>query len=457
MWPRAMETDAVRGRCWAGDAAARADDADVRRPRVGNRQEPAGDRGRRRGRRRGGRGHHLPAPRRDRDRRALARGDRGGGDGGPRRAGSGATRGKPSASTARRSTNRWRSCCERAPAGAGRVLQRRPAGGADHRRARGLGLHGGGVVAYSYEAKEELLGVTEACSRPRGGLARGGRGDGEGGAGALRRRRRGLDHRDRRARAEGPRRSRSAYVCFNARARRRDRRSPAIRSIPGDRHDIRERSALVGDAPAAQPARRRRRPRVEREPSPDRCTRALSRAHRALAWPLWRWASKSPREQAVRGAGPARGGAGGLRHGARPSWSIRRCGRCRPKSLHVTLVFLGHRAAEEVEAIAGVVEARRGAGAVDAARRSRCRPGRGRAAALRPSGRSAGAASRPPRGLVADWSRRACTRPEERDFWPHVTVARVRPEGRGSRRPRRVARRPGDLPTGSLSPPLASG
>ena len=35
---------------------------------------------------------------------------------------------------------------------------------------------------------------------------------------------------------------------------------------------------------------------------------------------------------------------------------------------------------------------------------------------------------------------------EERDFWPHVTVARVRSEGRGSRRPAAVARRPGDLP-----------
>jgi 2'-5' RNA ligase len=35
---------------------------------------------------------------------------------------------------------------------------------------------------------------------------------------------------------------------------------------------------------------------------------------------------------------------------------------------------------------------------------------------------------------------------DRRDYWPHVTVARVRPEGRGSRRPAAVARRPGDLP-----------
>ncbi len=41
-------------------------------------------------------------------------------------------------------------------------------------------------------------------------------------------------------------------------------------------------------------------------------------------------------------------------------------------------------------------------------------------------------------------------KPEKRPFWPHVTVARVRPEGRGSRRPMAVERPPGKLPA-SLS------
>ena len=36
--------------------------------------------------------------------------------------------------------------------------------------------------------------------------------------------------------------------------------------------------------------------------------------------------------------------------------------------------------------------------------------------------------------------------PEKRPFWPHLTVARVRPESRGSRRPRRVEKPPGLLP-----------
>ena len=47
------------------------------------------------------------------------------------------------------------------------------------------------------------------------------------------------------------------YVCFNARLADGTAiaREPVI---PGDRADIRERSALVGDAPAAHAARRRR-------------------------------------------------------------------------------------------------------------------------------------------------------------------------------------------------------
>lgn len=38
--------------------------------------------------------------------------------------------------------------------------------------------------------------------------------------------------------------------------------------------------------------------------------------------------------------------------------------------------------------------------------------------------------------------------PEKRPYWPHLTVARVRPEKRGSRRPGRVKQLPGPLPAG---------
>ena len=110
MWPAALATEPLRAAAWARLAAARLHAAHVRSARVGDRQEPARDRG---GGRRAARGrdHHLPAPRRDRDRRALPR--RGGGDrrGGAARASPSATRATSSASTARRSTPRSRACC----------------------------------------------------------------------------------------------------------------------------------------------------------------------------------------------------------------------------------------------------------------------------------------------------------------------------------------------------------
>jgi 2'-5' RNA ligase len=43
-------------------------------------------------------------------------------------------------------------------------------------------------------------------------------------------------------------------------------------------------------------------------------------------------------------------------------------------------------------------------------------------------------------------------KPEKRPFWPHVTVARVKSERRGSKRPRPVERQPGKLPAELLSP-----
>jgi RNA 2',3'-cyclic 3'-phosphodiesterase len=39
--------------------------------------------------------------------------------------------------------------------------------------------------------------------------------------------------------------------------------------------------------------------------------------------------------------------------------------------------------------------------------------------------------------------------PETRPWWPHITVARVRPEERGSRRPALLDRPPGPLPEGA--------
>jgi 2'-5' RNA ligase len=45
-------------------------------------------------------------------------------------------------------------------------------------------------------------------------------------------------------------------------------------------------------------------------------------------------------------------------------------------------------------------------------------------------------------------------KPEKRPFWPHVTVARVKPESKGPKRPHHAGGQPGKLPAGLLSPVL---
>jgi 2'-5' RNA ligase len=116
-----------------------------------------------------------------------------------------------------------------------------------------------------------------------------------------------------------------------------------------------------------------------------------------------------------------------------------------PESLHITLAFLGHRPEEEIEGIAAVVSENAGPAPWVELRDPVRRPPRGRPRvyalpALSPGTEAlqAGVA----RGLV----RAGFYEPEKRPFWPHVTVARVRPEARGSRRPAVVSEPPGRLP-----------
>src|SRR5204863_4436625 len=71
------------------------------------------------------------------------------------------------------------------------------------------------------------------------------------------------------------------------------------------------------------------------------------------------------------------------------------------------------------------------------------------------------AQSRATVALQADLERELVARrlykPERRPFWSHVTVARVRPERRGSKRPARIKKAPGALPDELLEPFFAVG
>jgi len=118
-----------------------------------------------------------------------------------------------------------------------------------------------------------------------------------------------------------------------------------------------------------------------------------------------------------------------------------------PESLHITLAFLGHRPEREIERIAAVV-GEYGAPAPPielsgpVARPQHGRPRFFALAALSPG------AERMQARLSDALAAADLFEPEKRAFWPHVTLARVRPEGRGSRRPRAVERPPKELPPG---------
>lgn len=126
----------------------------------------------------------------------------------------------------------------------------------------------------------------------------------------------------------------------------------------------------------------------------------------------------------------------------------------RPESLHVTLAFLGYLPEKEIGRVGEIVEGLE----APAPSLELGEP------VGKPSGKhprlfalpveSPGAIalqSELEEGLVAARLYKA----EKRPFWPHVTVARVKPEGKGSKRPRHVERRPGGLPKDLLQPTRA--
>lgn len=123
----------------------------------------------------------------------------------------------------------------------------------------------------------------------------------------------------------------------------------------------------------------------------------------------------------------------------------------RPESLHLTLVFLGHREAEEAAAITEVIRETCAPPALLKLEDPVSLPRRRRASLFALPAPSPATADLQDE-LVERLAMAGLHEPEERDFWPHVTVARVHSEGRGSRRPAAVTRRPGDLPDGLKEP-----
>ena len=120
-------------------------------------------------------------------------------------------------------------------------------------------------------------------------------------------------------------------------------------------------------------------------------------------------------------------------------------------SLHVTLVFLGYRPEKEVGRLAEIVEGLEVPAPRLRLRDPEPRPSRGRPRLFAlpiDSSDTVSLQATLEEKLVAE----RFHKPEKRPFWPHLTVARVRPEGRGSKRPQRVERPPGPLPQGLLQP-----
>jgi len=128
--------------------------------------------------------------------------------------------------------------------------------------------------------------------------------------------------------------------------------------------------------------------------------------------------------------------------------------RVAPESLHVTLAFLGYRPEKEIERIAAAVEESAAPAPWVELRDPEQRPPRGRARLFALPAISPGAEALQA-GLQQRLVEEGFYEPEKRPFWPHVTVARVRPEARGSRRPAVVSEPPGPLPPELSEPRIA--
>jgi len=116
-----------------------------------------------------------------------------------------------------------------------------------------------------------------------------------------------------------------------------------------------------------------------------------------------------------------------------------------PQNLHITLAFLGYLPEKAIGSVAEVVHGLKvAAPRIELAPEPLGKPkGRPRLFAL--EARSEATVTL--QGQLQDrLVAKRLYEPEKRPFWPHLTVARVRPEKRGAKRPARIERPPGMLP-----------
>jgi RNA 2',3'-cyclic 3'-phosphodiesterase len=117
----------------------------------------------------------------------------------------------------------------------------------------------------------------------------------------------------------------------------------------------------------------------------------------------------------------------------------------KPESLHITLVFLGYQAEKDVKKVAKAAFATEAAApAVELVAEPLGVPGkRPRLIALDARSEETVALQKEvEENLVAE----GFYEPEKRPFWPHLTVARVKPEAPGGRKPAQIRSLPHPLP-----------
>ena len=118
----------------------------------------------------------------------------------------------------------------------------------------------------------------------------------------------------------------------------------------------------------------------------------------------------------------------------------------RPEALHITLVFLGYQAEKDIKAIAKAAFARTRRRRPSSWSPSRWAFRRASARGCSPSAPTRGRrwSCRP--GWRSGWWPSGFYEPEKRPFWPHLTVARVKPEAPRSRKPALIRTQPHPLP-----------